>query len=354
MSLTTERLPRRPDGLLAMTERCDVCGREIDRPGRCPECIGWGYQAQAEGIDGRVWRVPVSEIGTDPRVYQFKADVGADGVSEAQRLTGAWNEAAAGLLLLYEDRAGRLWVANGHHRLDLARRCGIRALNALIIREIEGYTQADARRLAAEANILDGKGTDFDHAEFFRHSDADKSYTAKRGLVRRGWTIGTWAGDDLYGLFRAGKVSGELAEAVSGAAPQDPAIQAAAARWCLEHPRARGDEARAYTEALKVVPRGQAQADLFGYDDSALTAAENMSRIVRGIRAGISERITAVRSAAKRPDVARAEGVDVRDPDGIMERVREYQGLLARWDKWYLDPELTAVVKERAGEKEAA
>jgi hypothetical protein len=336
--------------------RCDVCGRELDRSGRCPVCAGWEYQAQAQGIDGRVYRVPVSEIGVDPGVYQFKAHVDADGVSEGSRLMGEWNEAAAGLLLLFEDVSGILWVANGHHRLSHARRCGIRALNALIVREIEGYNQGDARRLAAEANILDGKGTDVDHAEFFRDKSfsADKSYAEKKGLKRRGWVIGQWATDDLYSLFRAGRVSGECAEAVSGAAPLDVAIQTAGARWCLANPRAKNDEARAYTEALKVVPRGDAQADLFGYDDSALTAAEEMSRIVRGIRAGIAERITAVRSAAKRPEVARAEGVDVRDAGAILERVREYQATLARWEKWYLDPELTAVVKERANNKQAA
>jgi hypothetical protein len=341
-------------GLALQKHSCDVCGRELDHPGRCPECIGWEYLAQASAIDGRVYRVPVSEIGIDPAVYQFKRDVDAQGVSEGSRLTGSWNEAAAGLLLLYEDLSGILWVANGHHRLSHARRCGIRALNALIVREIEGYSSEDARRLAAEANILDGKGTDLDHAEFFRHSEADKSFYKKAGLARRGWIIGQWATDDLYALFRAGKVSGECAEAVSGAAPGDIAIQAAAARWCLANPRAKGDEARAYTEALKVVPRGPATADLFGFDDSAIIEADRYTRIVRAIRSEISERITAVRSAAKRPDVARAGGVEVADPDGILAQVREDQATLARWDKWYLDPELTAVVKKRARDKEAA
>jgi hypothetical protein len=334
--------------------RCGVCGKKIESPGRCPECAGWEYETQARHIDGRVWRVPVAEIGVDPGMYQFKADVDAEGVSEGSRLAGEWNEAAAGLLLLFEDRRGCLWAANGHHRRAHARRLGVRAVNALIVREIEGYTPADARRLAAEANILDGKGSDLDHAEFFRHSDGDKSFYRKAGLTGRGWTIGKWACDDLYGLFRAGKVSGELTAAIADAAPNDEALQAAGIRWCMGNPRGKADEARAYMEALRVAPRGNAQEDLFGFDDSVLASAEDMARTVRAIRREISERITAVRSAAKRPDVARAEGVDVRDAGAILERVREYQDTLARWEKWYLDPELVSVVRERARIRDAA
>jgi len=328
--------------------RCEVCGTETEAPGRCAECDGWLWEVEKRHIDGRVYRVPVVEVGVDPSVYQFKRDVNAAGVSEEYRLRGEWNEAAAGLLLLFEDGLGRLWVANGHHRLDHARRCAVRTVNALIMREIDGYAPADARRIAAEANILDGKGTDLDHAEYFRHTRGDKSYYGRSGLISRGWVIGTYATDNTYGLFKAGRLPGECAQAVSGAAPNDESLQSAGAEWCLKNPRAKGDEARAYVEALMVVPRQSTQSDLFGFDDSALVAAESLAGIVREIRGEIRERITAVQSAARRPEIARREGVDVKDPQGILERVKELRAELGRWIKWYVDPDLTAIVKERA------
>ena len=327
---------------------CDVCGDKIETPGRCPRCSGWSMEVKKRHIDPNVYRVPVSEIGVDPKIYQFKRDVDAEGISEEYRLKGEWNEAAAGLLLLFEDRYGCLWVANGHHRLAHAKRCGVWSLNALIMREIEGYNSTDAHRVAAEANILDGKGTDLDHAEFFRYSDGDKSYWQKSGLISRGWAIGWCATENTYNLFRAGRISGECAQAISEVAPDDDALQTAGAKWCLENQRAKGNEAKAYMEALKVVPKKSAQSDLFGFDDSALATAEALSKVVGAIRRGISERITAVRSAAKRPEIARREGVSVSDPAGILERVQGLREDLARWEKWYVDPELTAVVRERA------
>ncbi|MBM4073944.1 MAG: hypothetical protein FJ271_34265, partial [Planctomycetes bacterium] len=74
------------------------------------------------------------------------------------------------------------------------------------------------------------------------------------------------------------------------------------------------------------------------------TMAERAARAA-AIQRDIAEQIRAVQGAAKRPEVARKLGVDVRDPEGIVKRIGELKAQLDRWADWPLHADLVAEVK---------
>jgi len=296
-----------------------------------------------------VHRIKVAEIGTNVEKMQFKLDVDAQGVQK--ELQGEWNELAAGNLLLWQNRKGELIVANGHHRLALARKLRVEEVHAQILREADGFTMEDARRLAAEANILEGKGTIYDHAEYFR---LNAEYTAElakaRGLAGQGFAIGRLATDRTYDLFRNRKIGAEAAEAISRGAPGDEILQAAGARFAVEKPKADAYEITSMMQALSLESRPSSeQADLFGFDDSAIRQAEAQAKIVAGEIRGLRDQINAVRGAAKRPEVAKKLGVDVKDPEAIRAKVQELQAEVEAWQSWYTNPRLVTKVREKSG-----
>ena len=305
-------------------------------------------------VDTHIYAVPVSEIEADPETYQFKRDVDGNGVQTP--LDGEWNIWAAGVLMLFETIEGRVFVANGHHRLAYAKELGINLIFAHFVREIDGWTRADARRLAAESNILDKKGTIYDHAAYFRHSpEYSGEEISHLGISQKGWVIGKSSGDNLYGHFISHSINPNQTEAIAATAPCDDGLQDMGIKYTLDNPRSKPEEITAFIEALRVVPRmASEQSNLFGYDDSALKSAEELGGVVRVIRKELQERITAVRSAAKRPEIARSEGVNVENPASILKRVEALKEELARWVKWYCDPRLTAIAHRRAGIAKAA
>lgn len=296
-----------------------------------------------------VQRIKVADIGTNVEKMQFKLDVDAQGVQK--ELQGEWNELAAGNLLLWQNRKGELIVANGHHRLALARKMGVVEVHAQILRERDGFTMEDARRLAAEANILEGKGTIYDHAEYFRlNPEYTPELARARGLAGQGFAIGRLATDRTYDLFRNRKISPEAAEAISRAAPGDEVLQAAGARFAVEKPKADAYEITSMMQALSLESRpASEQADLFGFDDSAIRQAAEQAKIVAGEIRNLRDQINAVRGAAKRPEVAKKLGVDVKNPEAIRRKIQELQAEVEAWQSWCTNPELVTKVREKSG-----
>ncbi|HQF98872.1 MAG TPA: JAB domain-containing protein, partial [Candidatus Aminicenantes bacterium] len=300
-----------------------------------------------------VHRVAVKDIGAIPESLQFKLDVNAEGIQK--QLAGEWNDLAAGNLLLWESRDGKLYVANGHHRLELAKRLGVKEVNAQIIREADGFDVNAARKIAAESNILEGKGTIYDHAEFFRQNRGsyDPRLSERKGLVGRGFTIGAHASDDTYAQFRNRKISPDAAEAVSAAAPGDEALQRAGVKFALENGRAGYDEISHFVKALKTAPRVPLtdQPDMFGFDDSAIERAKTLAKAVSKIVGDLREDLNAVLGAAKRPERAKKLGVNVKDPEAVRAKIEDLRGQLEDWSKWYVNEDLVKKAHEAAGLK---
>ena len=138
-----------------------------------------------------VQAVKVSEINVDPERFQFKQDMKKDtGVSTSSQITAKkWNPLYAGLLYLWQDKDGKLFVVNGHHRLDLAKRLGVEEINAQIDREVDGVTAEQAYIKGALINIKNGNGTVYDYANFFRKSKMSRQDALYDGFIAKGKTL---------------------------------------------------------------------------------------------------------------------------------------------------------------------
>lgn len=143
--------------------------------------------AAANGVQA----VKVSEINVDPARFQFKQDMKKDtGVSTSSQITAKkWNPLYAGLLYLWQDKDGKLFVVNGHHRLDLAKRLGVEEINAQIDREVDGVTAEQAYIKGALINIKNGNGTVYDYANFFRKSKMSRQDAIDDGFIAKGKTL---------------------------------------------------------------------------------------------------------------------------------------------------------------------
>lgn len=299
-----------------------------------------------------VKQVSVGGIQTRPKDLQFKLDVNASG--EQKALQGEFNELAAGNLLLWQSMDGTMYVANGHHRLAHARRTGQKYVNAQILKESDGFTVADARSLAAESNILEGKGTIYDHAEYFRLSqDYTESLAEKKGIAGQGYAIGRFATDNTYAQFRNRKISPDHAEAIALSAQNNDALQLAGVNFSLKNSKADAQEITNFVNALNLEQKPAEQLGMFEqFDDSALRNAEEKAKVVSRMQIQIREQINAVRGSAKRPEIAKSLGVDVTDPEGVLKKVAELTETSDKLKRWYLYPEIVQMVEVQVGGKE--
>lgn len=312
--------------------------------------------------DGDVIKAPRAEIAQRPDLMQFKRiDEGASGVNAEDKLTGAWDPLKGGLLLLWEPAtpsdygltgAQRYIVANGHHRVEFGDRVDNKIYNAQVLREANGYSVGDARRIGAEINIADGKGNIYDQAKFVRDIAAthgpDEALAAARRIGARGRkaaNIGIAAGPDAFDAFINERIGADHAEQIALAAPGNDGLQRVGVGAALRG--ANAQEAANLVRAAAAMPAGPqgAQGDLFGADDSALLAMEAQAKRATAIQNQLTEDIRAVQGAAKNPAAAKKYGVDVKDQAGLEAKLTELKALRARWDNWHLEPDLVAQVR---------
>ena len=178
-------------------------------------------------------RVPVADIQVDPEAYQFRTNVNQDGVDSRLEGVEKWDDLRAGNLVLHERLDGTLYAADGHHRINLARKLEQPDVNALVLREADGVTVEDARIEAATANIAAGNASAIDAAKVFRNTDAKPSEAINRfdlprksPVVRDGIDIAKLA-NEPFGAVLNGVVT-EKDGATIGRALDDPDQQMAA------------------------------------------------------------------------------------------------------------------------------
>jgi hypothetical protein len=311
-----------------------------------------------------VQRVPVAEIAARPDAMQFKrSDNTATGENAQDALTGKWNDLAGGNLLLWEpiqpSRYGltgeqKYIVANGHHRLAFGQRQQVDAFNAQVIREADGYSVNDARRIAAEINIMDGKGTVYDQAKFLRNIAAthgeDEALAARGRLGARSrpaQDIAFLAGPDLYDAFVNHIVQPDAAAALAAAAPRNEVAQRIGIRAVGQGKGTDFAVNLTRAAAAQIGDRVQ-QTDLFAPDDPAFASMERQAEVASREMRAIREQIAAVSGAVKRPEVARQLGVDVRDPAAVAGTIAQLKDLLRRWESWPADPQLRAITLGQA------
>lgn len=296
--------------------------------------------------------VPVDQINLDPERFQFKENKDKSGV--VNKLEGTFNQEQARPLFLWEDKQGKRYVVEGHHRLDLARRSGTKDILAYIHKESEGETAEDARKRGVLMNIHDNKGSVRDFAEFFRGDDITYDEAKKQGLFRKnepepeqGFIIGKYAGDTLYSAFRNDDINAEKAAVIADAARGDEGLETAG----LKKAPSMGKEHLAeYMKLLKKLPRERdEQGDLFGFDDSAIIEADKVSALALKHQKKLREMINSGKGAIKRPNAAK--GVGVSGSKNSAKLLEEAQKELARYEHYETDHELYQQLLEEAGLK---
>jgi hypothetical protein len=296
------------------------------------------------------------DIEVDPETFQFKQGTDAK-TGVAKPLKGPWNELDAGNMLVWERKDGKRFIVNGHHRLELAKRLGVKAVNVQIVREADGVTPAKAKEMGAFSNIRDGKGEFDDYVEFFRNTSLSDEAIEKGGLLenragREAFQVGRNAGDDLYSAYKNGAIKDSQAAIIAEYGKGDDALQrvginaAAKERWSMEE---LAEFMRIAKDERKASPKMES-GDLFGIDDSAVNEwAKTMKAAVKIIAKKRAD-LLAVQGALRRPENAKKMGLEGKFEE-IQERVDAIKKDLAKWEDshWRTDRKLNNEVRRAAG-----
>jgi hypothetical protein len=145
-------------------------------------------QPHKYGKEGHVYRFGTEHIHFDPERFQFKLGAqGKHGVTDALKDAEKFDLDKAGAISVWRDPAdGKVYVVNGHHRLDLANRMGAKQIDAKLL---EAPTAEHARAKGALLNIAEGRGTSIDAAKFFREPVKGSGPMTAEHLKREGVSL---------------------------------------------------------------------------------------------------------------------------------------------------------------------
>lgn len=144
-----------------------------------PEALGAGVRHLPDGRAVGTTQLTVDQLSFDPGRFQYKIEGVNDGVSDKLKDVTAFNPAFAGQLQAWKDPGdGEIYVVNGHHRFELARRLGHK--EPLSVYLVDAQDAQEARAVGALSNLAEGNGTALDAAKFLR--DAQKTPDDLQGI----------------------------------------------------------------------------------------------------------------------------------------------------------------------------
>jgi len=303
-------------------------------------------------VDGMLpVNVPLKDLTLSKDVPQFK--MGADAKGVVEPLGGKFERTGVAPIQVWRRLDGSLEVISGRHRLDLARRSGEKTIPAQIHDESQGFTPTMAAILDAELNIRDGQGKVKDYVNYFKAAGITPEDAESRGLLarstgKRAYTIATTGSDELVAAVRNDQIGDEAAYYVALNAPNDPRLQSVGLQAIQD-----GKSANlAVNTMLAMKALGMEQdttTDMFGFDDSAMKEAAAMAQVANKKQREIQTRLAAITGAAKNPAVAKAEGIDIRDPEAVNRRIGELRQMKNAWDNWATSPELIGEIRQARG-----
>ncbi len=314
---------------------------------KLPDIPPVNYEAQGLPIQ----EVPLTELKLSKDVPQFKIGASEKGVVEP--LGGKFERTGVAPIQVWERNDGTLEVISGRHRFDLAQRSGEQTIPAQIHREADGFGQLQAAILDAELNIRDGQGKVKDYVNYFKESGIDREDAESRGLLaratgKRSFTIANQGSDELIASVRADQIGDEAAYYIALNAPGDSRLQSVGIKAIQDGKSA--NTATNMMQAVKALAGEQdTTTDMFGFDDSAIKEAEEMAKIASQKQREIQTRLSAISGAAKNPAVAKAEGIDIKDPEAVKRRIDELRQMKASWDNWSTNPQLVAEIRQARG-----
>jgi hypothetical protein len=243
-----------------------------------------------------------------------------------------------GIIGFHSEPAG--WRHNSHHS------------------EADGYSAEDARTLGAIINIMDGKGTIYDQAKFFRNTaathGADEALAAGRRIGaegRKASAIGLSASDNTWDAFINERISEDHAAEISLAAPGNDDLQRVGLKAALKgkSPQDAANLVRvASLSTVAKTTKGKAIDDDWFGNDAAIKAMAEQAERASQIQAQYTESIRTILGASRKPEVAARFGINVKDPAALEAKLAELRAERARWESWHLNPDLVKIVQGKA------
>jgi GNAT superfamily N-acetyltransferase len=295
--------------------------------------------------------VPVKDLKLSDDVPQFKYGANKKGVVEP--LGGKFTTEGVAPIAVWQRLDGSLEVISGRHRFDLAQRSGTEKIPAQIYYESQGFTAMDAAIKDAELNIRDDQGKVKDYVNYFRESGTDRQTAESKGFLardkgKRGFTIANQGSDELIDSLRADQVGDEAAFYIALNAPNDARLQGVGIKAVMDGKSA--NTAIHMMQAVKALASERdTTTDMFGFDDSAIREAEEMAKIAARKQREIDRRLSVISGTVKDPAIAKAEGIDVRDPEAVKRRIEELRQKKAAWKNWSTSPDLVAEIRAERG-----
>ena len=304
--------------------------------------------------DYEIVEAPIDELTLSADVPQFKSGADLKGVVEP--LGGKFERTGVAPIQVWVRKDGTKEIISGRHRFDLAKRSGEETIPAQYHYESEGFGKRQAAALDATLNIREGQGKVKDYVDHIKATSPTKAEADAEGILaratgRRAYTIATEGSDALITAHRANQLTDEAATRIAAAAPNNEALQAVGIKAIQD-----GKSITVAENMVKAVKSMTADTDikttgsgdLFGFDDSALKEAEALARKAAAKQADIQKTLSAVQGAAKNPERAAKEGVDVKDPEAVKRRIEELKQEKQDWQNWHTNSELTAQLKGEA------
>lgn len=303
-------------------------------------------KGKVKGLE--VVEAPIDEVTLSSDVPQFKEGANASGVVEP--LGGKFERTGVAPIQIWVREDGSKEVISGRHRLDLAKRSGETSIPAQYHYESEGFDVEQAASLDAILNIREGQGKVKDYVEFIQATKPTEAEAAAQGILarqtgKRAFTIADSGSDTLIASHRANQLSDEAATRIARAAPKNDALQSVGIKAIQDGKTIIMAENLVKAVATMTTDKQQASEDLFGFDDSAMKEAVDLAKKVGRKQSEIQRTLSAVTGAAKNPELARKEGVDVKDPEGIKKKIKQLKTKKKAWDNWHTNPKLMEQLK---------
>lgn len=281
-----------------------------------------------------------------PDVPQFKQ--GADEkTGVVNRIVGAWQRNAAPISV-WRRTDGSLQVISGRHRLDA---CTDADINCTVYDEGDRFNLDWARRRDVENNIRDGQASAFEIARYVRDSSLSMAEAVERGIARKGASLkgvelGLYASQELLDALGNGLVSPDDAYRVALAFRNDAEVQRSGLAVLLDG--GSFNEAysvmtvRANMERIRAVAEAGGmtfETDLFG-NSNADAYLRKLAEYATRKQRELSSELSAISGAARKPEVARKYGVNVKDKAALDALIKEMREKARRWKNFGIHEDL--------------
>jgi len=299
--------------------------------------------------------VKVADIQVDPETYQFKGDVNEQGVTKP--LTGDYKPGLSQPLILHERLDGTLYVADGHHRLDLAKRNGVDTVSAVVLKEADGYTPADVRVYAALRNLSQGRGTSVDAAKLFRDAGFTQEELAYYGLstnetiVEQGMYLAA-LNEDVFDRVASGEISVYTGALLGEMFPNDIARQNTFLQMINGKNLTQQEQRYLAEDIQRAQPIQRAEGEQLSFDDEFFATIDTnlaeRAQIVSGLKNRLTKEVNQFSTLSKQKTVDKvsAVGQNVLDAEANKAHAQTAQAANALLSTYHLTGETNQQVRE--------